>query len=292
MEYRGAVRQHEPGAGRDARRVRGGASIGGASADASDAGRGPAWMPHLGQRPRRGAELAQRRPSSSWIVAAEHRRGPSPRPDCRRGDLRRRPRRRRPSVDSRERRSRRTRRAARPSAANLIGWVSRSADRLGRRRSGVLRGVQLAGAAYVPLDPTVGAERLGHIVELAALDRLLVVQPGGPTLGVRRRSCSSTFGDGARSPPAGAGEAVAGLAASGGRRCAPGDTAYVMFTSGSTGRPRGVEVSHANLAASTAGSDRTWYGHEPDRFLRDLERRVRQLGGRSVLDAGDGRHRS
>ena len=35
----------------------------------------------------------------------------------------------------------------------------------------------------------------------------------------------------------------------------PSSTAYVIFTSGSTGRPRGVDVTHANLAASTSARE-------------------------------------
>ena len=46
------------------------------------------------------------------------------------------------------------------------------------------------------------------------------------------------------------------------------DDAYVIFTSGSTGEPRGVAVTHANLAASTAARD-VWYTERPDRFPRD-----------------------
>ncbi|MFA9565310.1 MAG: amino acid adenylation domain-containing protein, partial [Acidimicrobiales bacterium] len=50
------------------------------------------------------------------------------------------------------------------------------------------------------------------------------------------------------------------------RRVDPERVAYVVFTSGSTGRPRGVEVTHRNLAASTAARS-PWYEQDPARFL-------------------------
>ena len=43
--------------------------------------------------------------------------------------------------------------------------------------------------------------------------------------------------------------------------------AYVIFTSGSTGEPAGVEVTHANLAASTAARPQFYGPDAPSRFL-------------------------
>ncbi|MDH3706906.1 MAG: amino acid adenylation domain-containing protein, partial [Acidimicrobiia bacterium] len=45
-----------------------------------------------------------------------------------------------------------------------------------------------------------------------------------------------------------------------------GDEAYVIFTSGSTGEPKGVVVSHANLATSTAARA-SFYAAPPERFV-------------------------
>ncbi|MEU3072245.1 amino acid adenylation domain-containing protein [Streptomyces laurentii] len=98
-----------------------------------------------------------------------------------------------------------------------------------------LHAVQAAGAAYVPVDPDLPAERIGWLLEDAApallltetataaalpetdAPRLLLDAPGEPVEDV----------SGAPEGPQGA------------------SAAYVIFTSGSTGRPKGVMVPHA-----------------------------------------------
>ena len=86
-----------------------------------------------------------------------------------------------------------------------------------------IHGVQRAGAAFVPIDPTYPAARREHIrsdsgaklviTELAELDRLPVVdrQPSPVTV-------------------------------------EPDDLAYVIYTSGSTGLPKGVPITHRGLS--------------------------------------------
>ncbi|MCU0902858.1 MAG: LLM class flavin-dependent oxidoreductase [Tabrizicola sp.] len=106
-------------------------------------------------------------------------------------------------------------------------------------------GIQLAGAAYVPMDPAYPADRLALyaedsgcsvvVTEGAVADAL----PEGPTLLVldedpRLGSASDAL------PPDGP---------------TADDPAYVIYTSGSTGRPKGVVVGHRNVMNFFAGMD-------------------------------------
>jgi amino acid adenylation domain-containing protein len=165
----------------------------------------------------------------------------------------------------------------------LVGAAALLADRITEvatgpaRRVGVavrrstdlmvaMLGVQLAGAAYVPLDPMAPAGRLAAVAAAADLDVLVVdgVEPpmvtGAPTIDVTRIDSSPRGAD-----TSGPDELRARAA-----QLADGvdlDTvAYVIFTSGSTGVPRGVEVTHRNLAASNDARS-VHYERKPERFL-------------------------
>ncbi|WP_330301262.1 non-ribosomal peptide synthetase/type I polyketide synthase [Streptomyces sp. NBC_00503] len=97
-------------------------------------------------------------------------------------------------------------------------------------------GVLKSGAAYVPIDANVPAERLRLLLEKSGI-RLVLTQSrveadtSWPEGTVRL----SVDGPGALAVPAGA------LPASAAR---PDDLAYVIFTSGSTGQPKGVMIEH------------------------------------------------
>ncbi|MER7110052.1 non-ribosomal peptide synthetase [Streptomyces sp. NPDC000229] len=93
-----------------------------------------------------------------------------------------------------------------------------------------------AGAACVPLDPSLPAERTAFMIRDSRMAALLTTRttPAAPDTGV-----PVLFLDDA--PPGASDESLP--------RTSPGDVAYVVYTSGSTGRPKGVALPHRSLAA-------------------------------------------
>jgi epothilone synthetase B len=102
-------------------------------------------------------------------------------------------------------------------------------------------GIQLAGAAYLPVDPCLPAERraylLGHgEVRIAMtqpwLDSSLGWPPHISRLCVAEDAFADNNGgsDGPLTPPLG-----------------PGDLSHVIYTSGSTGQPKGVMIEHRSV---------------------------------------------
>ena len=92
-----------------------------------------------------------------------------------------------------------------------------------------------AGAAYVPLDPTYPAERLGLMVDDSAA-RWVLTDGGGAASriefdGVERLELSDLLPPGA-------------VADDPEPRSGPDQLAYLIYTSGSTGRPKGVAIPH------------------------------------------------
>ncbi|MFE4695521.1 amino acid adenylation domain-containing protein [Streptomyces sp. NPDC056738] len=81
-------------------------------------------------------------------------------------------------------------------------------------------GVVKAGAAYVPLDTELPAERVRHI--LAAANPLLLLEDTLPDVAGHPESDPE-------------------------RTLSPDNAAYVIFTSGSTGGPKGVPVAHRSI---------------------------------------------
>ncbi|WP_431041737.1 non-ribosomal peptide synthase/polyketide synthase [Streptomyces sp. P1-3] len=89
-----------------------------------------------------------------------------------------------------------------------------------------LLGVLKAGAAYLPVDPELPAERVGFMLADAGAAVVVSAETFSALAGVD----ASALSDAERGGPL--------LAA---------HAAYVLFTSGSTGRPKGVVVSHAGI---------------------------------------------
>lgn len=98
------------------------------------------------------------------------------------------------------------------------------------------------GAAFLPLDLTLPAERLAYMVEKADC-RLVIGEGEVPGRTVVPPAEAAV--------PAGAADGAAAAAADAGRP-AGGQGGYVMFTSGSTGRPKGVVMGNGPLLNLTA----------------------------------------
>ncbi|MTE22329.1 amino acid adenylation domain-containing protein [Streptomyces sp. TRM43335] len=99
------------------------------------------------------------------------------------------------------------------------------------------------GAAYLPIDPKLPAERVAHLLRDAAPVMLVTTAPAagraeGTAVPVLPLDDAAVRADLAHRPPGGPAPA---------RRPLPRNPAYAIYTSGSTGRPKGVVVPHANV---------------------------------------------
>ncbi|MER6723203.1 amino acid adenylation domain-containing protein [Streptomyces halstedii] len=147
----------------------------------------------------------------------------------------------------------------------------------------VLLGVLRAGAAYVPLDPSVPAERLAHILQVSDAPLILTetaLVARVPAAYAARAVAVDTPEEtvALERQPAGSSAPVPG----------PDDPAYVIFTSGSTGTPKGVVVGHgalANLLHSFAELKGDWLAATSVSFdISALELYLPLItGGRMVL---------
>ncbi|MEV0187424.1 amino acid adenylation domain-containing protein [Kitasatospora purpeofusca] len=108
----------------------------------------------------------------------------------------------------------------------------------------VLLGIWKAGAAYLPLDPTLPTERRAFILEDTRAQILVTDTASafdGTTLLVNE------LAEGPTTAPA--------------RETDPAQLAYVIYTSGSTGRPKGVMIHHAGLVNYLAWTVDTYASH-------------------------------
>ncbi|WP_433380379.1 non-ribosomal peptide synthetase [Streptosporangium sp. CA-115845] len=107
-------------------------------------------------------------------------------------------------------------------------------------------GTVKSGGVYLPLDPALPPDRLGHILDDSGTGLVLTMaEHAGRVRGGRVRTVELDTGWSAieaEEPATGPGVTPA-----------PDATAYLIYTSGSTGRPKGVEVPHrgvSNLASA------------------------------------------
>jgi amino acid adenylation domain-containing protein/non-ribosomal peptide synthase protein (TIGR01720 family) len=137
---------------------------------------------------------------------------------------------------------------------DVVGVVlERSAD-----LAVALLGVVKAGAAYLPVDPSYPAERVGIMLADA---RPAAVVCTGRTAGLALGGEPLVLDDPATAAALAARPVTAPADDD---RIAPlrsGHPAYVIYTSGSTGRPKGVVVSHRGIA-SLAGAQIARFGIE------------------------------
>jgi len=104
-----------------------------------------------------------------------------------------------------------------------------------------LLGILKAGAAYLPLDPALPAERLAFLIADA-----------GITLVLNPEEVQASLTESDADPESSAG---------------PRSLAYVLYTSGSTGVPKGVEVEHRSIVRLVRGANFADLG-EAETFLQ------------------------
>jgi amino acid adenylation domain-containing protein/FkbM family methyltransferase len=128
----------------------------------------------------------------------------------------------------------------------------------GWEQAAAVLGVLVSGAAYLPIDPDLPAERLRFLIAKGDVD-LAVTQPwfAGSLAwpeGVRRLTLEDpeVAAEDAGDPPA---------------VQSPEDLAYVIFTSGSTGRPKGVMIDHRGALNTVIDVNRRFGVGPGDRVL-------------------------
>ncbi|WDZ83434.1 non-ribosomal peptide synthetase [Micromonospora cathayae] len=117
-----------------------------------------------------------------------------------------------------------------------------------------LLGTLTAGAAYLPVDPKLPAERRRYLVTDAGVDLLVVADPAADP--VADPDAAPLADDVPQTTVA----ALAARPAVDGYRpvpVTPDTLAYVIYTSGSTGRPKGVEISRGAAAGLLAELEST-----------------------------------
>src|SRR5688500_3580894 len=130
-----------------------------------------------------------------------------------------------------------------------------------------LLAVQKAGAAYLPIDPELPADRVRELladagsVAVVSIEAVDVAGFAGPV--VRLDDPATVAAVEARSAdPVTDADRPAPLR--------PAHPAYVIYTSGSTGRPKGVVVPHRNVAALLANHRRRLFAPTERRLGRKL----------------------
>jgi len=118
-------------------------------------------------------------------------------------------------------------------------------------------GILYAGGAYLPIDPTMPAERLRHILERADV-RVALTQPSL----LDRIDWPAPVGVIAVTDDLPASRSTLQAV-----QVTPSDLAYVIYTSGSTGQPKGVVIDHRGAVNTLHDINRRFAVGPADRVL-------------------------
>jgi amino acid adenylation domain-containing protein len=122
-------------------------------------------------------------------------------------------------------------------------------------------GVLKAGAAYIPIEPTLPPVRLEGMLQAASAS-IVIVESGELGNALRTRaSVVDLEADRMAIAAGGAGDLSVEVD--------PENLAYVIFTSGTTGRPKGVMISHGSLCSIATAWEHAYHLNEaPFRHLQ------------------------
>ena len=142
-------------------------------------------------------------------------------------------------------------------------------------------GSMAAGGVFVPINPILKPEQVGHILRDCSTRILITSQDRARLLGDTLADCPDLVqvvltGSGGPESPSEHGVPVCNWQQMLGPAQAPelqridSDMAAILYTSGSTGRPKGVVLSHRNMLAGAESVASYLHNHADDRLLAVL----------------------